>query len=57
MITGDSLFIAAETARRAGIIDKKEKVVLLSGKANYEVSNLYIGKRIFKGLLIGNNDS
>lgn len=34
MITGDSLYIAAETARRAGIIGNKEKIVFLPGKYN-----------------------
>ena len=32
MITGDNIYIAVETARRAGILKPDEKVVFLEGK-------------------------
>lgn len=60
MITGDSLYIAVETGRRAGIIGRGEKVVFLEGKnnalsggeqANGNVEN----NRVFRGIII--NDS
>ena len=56
MITGDSLFIAVETAKRAGIIDKQEKVVFLQGKMNADVVSRYEGHRIFTGILISDKE-
>lgn len=34
MITGDNIYIAVETARRAGILGLDEKVVFLEGNRN-----------------------
>jgi magnesium-transporting ATPase (P-type) len=34
MITGDNIYIAVETARRAGIINPDQKVVFLEGNRN-----------------------
>lgn len=35
MITGDNIYIAVETAKRAGMIQRNDKVVFLDGKSNY----------------------
>jgi magnesium-transporting ATPase (P-type) len=34
MITGDNIYIAVETARRAGIINMDDKVIFLEGSRN-----------------------
>lgn len=57
MITGDNIYIAVETARRAGILGINEKVVILEGERNIRNSvTVKEGKgkftRIFQGLVI-----
>lgn len=62
MITGDSLYIAAETGRRAGILGLGEKVVFLEGKncVKMEGEDLRVGvegedagrNRMFQGIVI-----
>lgn len=54
MITGDSLYIAVETGRRAGIISRTDKVVFLEGKNNL-VSEFEEGRSELTGSNMGNN--
>lgn len=49
MITGDNIFIAAETAARCGIIRANEPLILLEGQNQPE---LHEEKRVFKGILL-----
>jgi magnesium-transporting ATPase (P-type) len=57
MITGDNIYIAVETARRAGIIGAEEKIIFLEGNRNIS-KLLEVEKekgefsRVFKGTLI-----
>lgn len=50
IITGDNIYIAVETAVRAGIISQNDQVVLLEGAKQ---ENNFIGtSRTFKGVLL-----
>ena len=44
MITGDNIYIAVETARRAGILKSGDKVVLLEGR-NQNKSKVYKSRK------------
>ena len=49
IITGDNIYIAVETALRSGILEEKEKVILLEGKKQLGYQE---GKKTFEGIIL-----